>query len=354
MPATPARQSREREKRTVDMDAKQAAMEGKFTEFSAGCEAGSVGACTSLGEWYSLMRQDFAKAATYYAPACLNSRYPQACWNLGNMLASGRPGVRRDVSLAVQALGLACEAGNSEACYTAGRLLLGRVQPQQSTTPNSSSTTAAAAAAAADTSEHQTFGNAPGLSAAPSDSNAYQNVALAERYLSVGCCSPKSDGSADVGNSCYLLAGIRIDPRFSRFRVPQTAVATTATAAVSSSGESVQLASGHSESSVGGSTREAAPSQRRGVGILPDSLIDIGAVTALAASLTPAELLERGCNAESSKACRALSQLYRSGELSTGDAAASLSSAKSFMRRSLLLQGHTSTHVDSELAKAGW
>lgn len=60
--------------------------EAKYTEFRMGCDAGSADACNSLGEWYALMRQDFRKAVELYTPACLDSKHPQACLNLGLVL----------------------------------------------------------------------------------------------------------------------------------------------------------------------------------------------------------------------------------------------------------------------------
>jgi TPR repeat protein len=60
----------------------------KSTEFQLGCDAGEAHACTSLGEWFVVMRGDFARAASLYTPACLEKRHGQACYNLGTMLGA--------------------------------------------------------------------------------------------------------------------------------------------------------------------------------------------------------------------------------------------------------------------------
>lgn len=86
MPVTPARAAREQERRQAQMDEARQINENKFTEFRLNCDSGSVGACTSLGEWFELMRNDFASAAELYRPACFEKRYAQACYNLGNIL----------------------------------------------------------------------------------------------------------------------------------------------------------------------------------------------------------------------------------------------------------------------------
>jgi hypothetical protein len=86
MPTTPARQQREQEQESASREAGRVANESKYTEFRMGCDAGSAHACTALGEWWSVMRGDFAKAAELYTGACLEKRYSQACLNLGIFL----------------------------------------------------------------------------------------------------------------------------------------------------------------------------------------------------------------------------------------------------------------------------
>ena len=72
------------------MEAARRANDLKFTEFRLNCDGGSVGACTSLGEWFELMRGDTAAAVELYRPACFERRYQQACYNLGNALGEER------------------------------------------------------------------------------------------------------------------------------------------------------------------------------------------------------------------------------------------------------------------------
>ena len=89
------------------MVAARAVNELKYTEFRATCDAGAVGACTSLGEWHELLRGDAAAAIALYRPACLEKRYAQACLNLGNALGAwglgGRGGYEAGASGGVRA-----------------------------------------------------------------------------------------------------------------------------------------------------------------------------------------------------------------------------------------------------------
>jgi len=88
MPPTPARAARDVAAREAARREEDAANELKFTEFKLNCDAGVVGACSALGEWYELLRRDAVSAAALYAPACLERGYAQACWNLGKMLGA--------------------------------------------------------------------------------------------------------------------------------------------------------------------------------------------------------------------------------------------------------------------------
>ena len=88
MPPTPSRHQRNSAAEEASREAGRAANEAKYTEFLMGCEAGQAHACTSLGEWWSVMRGDFAKAAELYTEACLEKRHAQACLNLGMFLSA--------------------------------------------------------------------------------------------------------------------------------------------------------------------------------------------------------------------------------------------------------------------------
>jgi hypothetical protein len=86
MPATPSRRAREQANEASLREEGRMANEAKFTEFQLGCDAGEAHACTSLGEWYSVMRNDFVRAAELFTQPCLEKRHPQACLSLGMML----------------------------------------------------------------------------------------------------------------------------------------------------------------------------------------------------------------------------------------------------------------------------
>ncbi len=64
--------------------------EAKYSEFRIHCDSGDAGACTSLGEWWAMMRHDFKQAIDLYRPMCTERGYPQACLNLGKLLGSYR------------------------------------------------------------------------------------------------------------------------------------------------------------------------------------------------------------------------------------------------------------------------
>ena len=88
MPATPARAAREAEKNEQKREEGRMQNEAKYTEFRVNCNMGDAGACTSLGEWFAMLRQDFRQAMDLYTPMCLERKYPQACLNMGNLLST--------------------------------------------------------------------------------------------------------------------------------------------------------------------------------------------------------------------------------------------------------------------------
>jgi TPR repeat protein len=115
---------REQSAEDVSRDSGRAANESKYTEFKMGCDEGNAAVCTALGEWWAMMRGDFVKAVDLYGPACATGRVPQACLNLGQLMAEGRPGVSRDAEAASRALILGCELGSAQACAEGGALLV--------------------------------------------------------------------------------------------------------------------------------------------------------------------------------------------------------------------------------------
>lgn len=212
---TPARHLREQARVELEKEKGFKDNESKFTEFDMGCSAGQVSACNSLGEWYSLMRQDFRKASEMYTNACFEHKYPQACLNLGTMMLTGKGDVAADEATALRAFTLGCEAGNADACSNAGKLLLQRSVGATST--NGPSTVAAYAdlsrAPVNGQPAHAVRGG--GLSGAPSQGTPLKEpelVAQAERLLRLGC-----DGGNSTTNAkcCGMLATLHISPRFS-------------------------------------------------------------------------------------------------------------------------------------------
>jgi TPR repeat protein len=125
MPATPARAARDASLDDVTRDAGRAANEAKYTEFRMACDEGHAASCVALGEWWAMMRGDFARAADLYGPACLaQPPEPTACLQLGVLLAEGRPGVARAPEAAAAAFSRGCEAGSARACAEGGAALV--------------------------------------------------------------------------------------------------------------------------------------------------------------------------------------------------------------------------------------
>lgn len=211
---TPARHLREQARVELEKEKGFKDNESKFTEFDMGCSAGQISACNSLGEWYSLMRQDFRNASELYMNACFEHRYPQACLNLGHMLLTGKGDVSADEGTALRAFTLGCEAGNADACSNAGKLLL------QRSVGSSAGAAPSAVAAYADLSRAPVNGQpaharGAGLSGAPGQGTPLKEpelVAQAERLLRLGC-----EGGTSTTNAkcCGMLATLHMSPRFS-------------------------------------------------------------------------------------------------------------------------------------------
>ena len=211
MPTTPSRRAREQLNESALREEGRLANEIKFTEFQLGCEAGEAHACTSLGEWYSVMRNDFVRAAELYTQACVEKHYPQACLSLGMILgeikiftfcyannfsgllltpshplkpethhspalaAGGRPGVPPSTPQAIEVLSIGCTGGNGDACAESGKLLL-----------------------------RGSGGGGP--AAAPPNSKA---VARAESLLRTGCTAGSGTSHSKC---CGLLAALHLSP----------------------------------------------------------------------------------------------------------------------------------------------
>ena len=198
--------------------------EAKYTEFRLGCDGGNAAACNSLGEWFALMRQDFATAVGYYRSACFERRYPQACLNYGLVVANGRGGVPISIPAAVDAFRLACDGGVADACGEGGRLLLrhyahtmgiggggGRARGEAAAPPPTPTPAPVPAAGAAeDYSEVArsvaASGLTPVMALAPAD-----ELREVHRLYRVGCDADAGSASAKV---CGQLAALALSESF--------------------------------------------------------------------------------------------------------------------------------------------
>lgn len=126
---TPARRQRENEKNAAARDEGKQKNEQKYHEFKITCDTtGDPGACHSLGEWWSMMRSDFVKAAEIYEVGCFVKSYPQSCLSLGRMLGECAPASRgrRRASSPLSAYRHACisscmQTGAPSGLHAAGR-----------------------------------------------------------------------------------------------------------------------------------------------------------------------------------------------------------------------------------------
>lgn len=189
MPPTPARHARELEQEQKARDTARKANEDKYTEFYMGCEAGSASACTSLGEWWAIMRNDFTKAAELYTTACIKDRFPQACLNLGNILSAGRGPIQANEAQAVQVYGIGCQEGNTDSCIEAAKLILRDVSRSNQASPESSSETS-----------KMLF-----------ESMKLHKILIAENFLRNACDEGNSVSNA---KGCGLLSTMYLSPTF--------------------------------------------------------------------------------------------------------------------------------------------
>lgn len=77
---TPARARREKYKAaTLEEQIKSE----KYVEFRLACEDGEPTGCHSLGEWFGVVKGDFATAVKLYTENCLERKHGPSCYNMG-------------------------------------------------------------------------------------------------------------------------------------------------------------------------------------------------------------------------------------------------------------------------------
>lgn len=87
----------------------------KFWQFDDGCnQQGDANACFSLGEWYQLLKKDYAKAAEIYGENCEKRGHGNSCYNLSLLYWRGQ-GVDKDRGTAAKLVRRSCEKGKHAA-----------------------------------------------------------------------------------------------------------------------------------------------------------------------------------------------------------------------------------------------
>eukprot|EP00939_MAST-03C_sp_MAST-3C-sp1_P001109 g1109.t1 len=99
-------------------------MEEKLIVFRSGCEdEGDPTACYSLGEWYAVVKKDYAKAASLYADSCNRGQHANACFSLGLLYLKGLGGLRKSKKTTVGLWKKACALKHDRACHMSAEML---------------------------------------------------------------------------------------------------------------------------------------------------------------------------------------------------------------------------------------
>lgn len=210
MPSTPARKIRDATTVEQQREIGRQANEDKYAEFKRSCDENQPAACTSLGEWWALMRHDFHKAVQYYTPACVEQKYPQACLNLGLILTNGSGGVPVSIPRAITVFGIGCEQGNADACAEGSRLLL-RESVHGSSSSSSSSLNESDLSTTTTTTTTTISTNTTTDTPLSLSSTSISQIQQAQKYLSQGCY--EGDGVAHA-RCCSMLGSLYTSRRF--------------------------------------------------------------------------------------------------------------------------------------------
>jgi TPR repeat protein len=92
-------------------------------EFERECDNGNAGACFSLGEWYQVIKRDYAKAAELFEENCEKRNFGNSCFGLGALYSAGR-GRERDFTKARALFKKACSLGHTRGCDIHGATCL--------------------------------------------------------------------------------------------------------------------------------------------------------------------------------------------------------------------------------------
>eukprot|EP00635_Sarcinochrysidales_sp_CCMP3193_P007989 CAMPEP_0118890028 /NCGR_PEP_ID=MMETSP1166-20130328/687_1 /TAXON_ID=1104430 /ORGANISM="Chrysoreinhardia sp, Strain CCMP3193" /LENGTH=223 /DNA_ID=CAMNT_0006828627 /DNA_START=43 /DNA_END=714 /DNA_ORIENTATION=- len=93
-----------------------------FVSASLDCvdgERGSGDACHAVGEFFAVVKSDYATARGYYETNCDERKHMASCFNLGRLLLAGKGGDVDDGG-AARRFRQACDAGSGPGCHHLG------------------------------------------------------------------------------------------------------------------------------------------------------------------------------------------------------------------------------------------
>ena len=84
--------------------------ETRMAGFEIDCNdgKGEAMACHQVGQYFSVVKDDFERSASVYAKNCESNNYPASCFNYGKMLLAGK-GVEQSDEIAQQLFSKACK-----------------------------------------------------------------------------------------------------------------------------------------------------------------------------------------------------------------------------------------------------
>jgi len=100
--------------------------EEKMAAFELDCNDGmGVGkACHQVGEYYSVVKEEYARSKVIYETNCFREKDPYfpSCFNLARLYLGGRGGVEQSDKKAAELFEKACDCGHLQGCYHQGVL----------------------------------------------------------------------------------------------------------------------------------------------------------------------------------------------------------------------------------------
>jgi len=109
------------------------AYDQKMVAFELDCNDGNGDAmpCHQVGEYLSLVKDDFVRSAKVYAKNCETKGYAPSCFNLGRLHMTGK-GVPQSDKIATGLFQKACNDGHLLGCYHEGVMLYSSYDRQDS------------------------------------------------------------------------------------------------------------------------------------------------------------------------------------------------------------------------------